>query len=328
MKKILFIWTAILFFHSHLAYSETLAINVSGIVTSTSANAVTISEVQPGDLVSGSFTYDTAAADALPAELSSGRYPSDRLQIEIAEYSYEADNNTIAVTNNAVFFPNAPVIDAFEIVSPLRKVSGPELSGLPIAQIDIVIVDTTADVFEDDSLPSSLSIEDFDVASEEPYGTTGGRLIFQSLATGDTGEVRFQIASISATAAPTGGLDGGHLLTSELWAKAELQVPGNPVTLIWKEVGSDKTPSDDRVVSGYFYADPNDFAFGSQYNPEIFVKVYIASNGWANIAFNHVTVDDVTIQSAHNYDGVADQTGSVTLSNRLVEHQYNGVGQQ
>ncbi len=117
----------------------------------------------------------------------------------------------------------------------------------------------------------------------------------------------------------------GYNVTSELWTKAVLEVPGNPVTLVWREVGSDTTPSGDRVVSGYFYADPSDFAYGSVYNPELFVKIYIAGNGWCNIAFNHVTVDDVTVYSAHQYGGAADMTGSVTLISRLAEHQYNGV---
>lgn len=120
-------------------------------------------------------------------------------------------------------------------------------------------------------------------------------------------------------------LDGGYDITPDLWAKAVLQVTGNPVNLVWKQVGSDTTPSGDHVISGYFFADPNIFAYGSQYNPEVFVKVYIASNGWANIAFNHVTVDDVDISSAHGYDGAADQSGTATLQKRLVEHQYDGV---
>lgn len=51
-------------------------------------------------------------------------------------------------------------------------------------------------------------------------------------------------------------IDGGYDVTSELWAKAVLQVAGSPVTLAWKIVGADITPSGDQVVSGYFYADP------------------------------------------------------------------------
>ena len=122
------------------------------------------------------------------------------------------------------------------------------------------------------------------------------------------------------------GQDGGYDITTELWAKAILQVTGNPVTLVWEEVGTDTTPSGDTVVSGYFYANPDDFAYGSQYNPEVFVKVYIATNGWCNMAFNHVTVDDVAIYSAHDYAGTADQTGTVSLTSRLLEHRYDGVG--
>ena len=66
---------------------------------------------------------------------------------------------------------------------------------------------------------------------------------------------------------------GGDVITSELWAKAVLEVSGSPITLVWKMVGADITPSGDQVISGYFYADPNDFAYGSQYNPEVFVKI-------------------------------------------------------
>ena len=119
--------------------------------------------------------------------------------------------------------------------------------------------------------------------------------------------------------------DVANNLTDTLWAQAILEVPGNPVMLNWKMVGADITPAGDQVVSGYFYADPDDFAYGSLYNPEVFVKVYITPNGWANMAFNHVTVDPVSIYTSHNNPGLPSQTGVTTLSNRLVEHQYDGV---
>ena len=120
--------------------------------------------------------------------------------------------------------------------------------------------------------------------------------------------------------------DGGYNVTSELWAKAILKTPTKDVTLIWSEVGSDTTPSGAKVISGYFYADPSDFAYGSRYNPELFVKIYIDPSGWCNMAFNDVTVDNVVVYSAHNYRGSADQTGTAMLSSRLVEHTYTGVG--
>ena len=118
---------------------------------------------------------------------------------------------------------------------------------------------------------------------------------------------------------------GGYTIISSLWAKAVLKTATGNFTLIWQATGNDMTPSGDQVVSGYFYADPKDFAYGSQYNPEAFVKVYVASNGWANIAFNHVTVDEIDVLSANNFTGQADQSGVADLNNRLVEHQYTDV---
>lgn len=120
----------------------------------------------------------------------------------------------------------------------------------------------------------------------------------------------------------------GYSLDFGLWAKAVLQLPEGPVSLIWKEVGTGIPYVGARVVSGYFYADPNQFSHGSEFNPEVFVKAYIAGDGWCNIVFNHVTVDEIDLSSSFYNSGRADQTGTATLNNRLVEHQYNGVSHQ
>lgn len=144
------------------------------------------------------------------------------------------------------------------------------------------------------------------------------------------GMVFFMWISSVAAAAEIDQVYNFYNAISDLWVKAVLKLPGSPVTLVWKEVGSDTTPSGDRVVSGYFYADPDDFAYGSVYNPEVFVKIYIASNGWANIAFNHVTVDDVEVYSTNWNPGDYSQTGkqgTITLSQRLEEHQWTIDGE-
>ena len=129
----------------------------------------------------------------------------------------------------------------------------------------------------------------------------------------------------TVTQGESGDPEAGYALTGELWAKAVLKVSASPVALVWQEVGADLTPSGDQVVSGYFYADPDDFAYGSRYNPELFVKIYVTVGGWCNIAFNHVTVDPVTVYSAHRFSGTADQTGLATLDSRLVQHTYSQV---
>jgi hypothetical protein len=135
------------------------------------------------------------------------------------------------------------------------------------------------------------------------------------------------ITSSCFVPAGSAATDDGFDLTSTLWARAVLEVPGFPVVLKWKMIGTDIMESGDQVVSGYFYADPDDFSYGSEYNPELFVKIYIDVNGWCNIAFNHVSVDPISIDSRHirSASSVMERTGIATLSKRLVEHQYDDV---
>lgn len=116
---------------------------------------------------------------------------------------------------------------------------------------------------------------------------------------------------------------GFYSVGGNLWIKAVLKPTWtNHVTLKWIRGGEDTSAAGDTTIWGYMYADPNDFPYGSQGNPEAFVKIYLAKNGWKNIAFNHVTVDDVDIFSALNYDGTPDQQGTITLKERVAAHEY------
>jgi hypothetical protein len=114
----------------------------------------------------------------------------------------------------------------------------------------------------------------------------------------------------------------GAYVPGNLWIHAVLKVSTGDIALHWHQGGDKTSPAGDRTIWGYFYADPLDFAYGSTDNPEVFVKIYIAANGWRNIAFNHVTVDDVDVYSAYNYDGTADQTDLITLNSRVAAHAY------
>ncbi len=94
-----------------------------------------------------------------------------------------------------------------------------------------------------------------------------------------------------------------------------------------------------RQIRSRVYLDPGEYGYIKAMVDDVYVdseyttggqnsKVDIAANGWANIAFNHVTVDGVDLSSAHNYSGLADHTGTATLDGRLLEHQYNDVSLQ
>jgi len=54
----------------------------------------------------------------------------------------------------------------------------------------------------------------------------------------------------------------------------------------------------------------------------VFVKIYMASNGWKNIAFSHVTIGEVDVSSAYQYAGTPDQQGTITLANRVATQPY------
>lgn len=118
------------------------------------------------------------------------------MSLSVKGFEYSSSDSNISVTNDSVLGAGQPAVDAYEVVSP-TEVSGPPLSGLPPVQIDIVLVDTDATVFSDDSLPLTLNLGDFEIVSEEPAGTTGGRLIFQSSESGQMGEIRFEITELS-----------------------------------------------------------------------------------------------------------------------------------
>ncbi len=177
--------------------AETAIGRFTGRVTSTGANSVTISEVQVGDQVTGTFGFNTDAADAVAQDPNTGRYLATSLALSVRDYQFSASDNTIEVSNDRPLISGQPAFDAYEVVSPYQDVTGPALSELSPVQIDLVMLDSVAATFTDDSLPLSLNIGDFDIVSEDPYGTTGGRLIFQSQTDGAFGEVRFEITSLT-----------------------------------------------------------------------------------------------------------------------------------
>lgn len=197
MNKYILISVFAGFLNAATASAANITLEFTGTVTSSHTGLTTITEIQPGDPVSGSYTFDLTATDGTPLDPATGLYDAPLLTLTVNGFTYSAPDNNITILDNAVLSPSDPPFDGYEVVSPLRDVTGPSLSGLPPAQIDISIVDTDATVFSDDSLPSSLALAEFEIVTDEPTGTTGGRLIFQSLANGMTGEVRFSIDSMS-----------------------------------------------------------------------------------------------------------------------------------
>ncbi len=186
--------------YASLAKAESITLSFTGIVTSTDANVVEITEVNLGDLVEGQYTFDSLTDDDMPSDPAAGLYTASQFSVSVGGFNWSAADNNISVLNNAagsILGLTSPIIDFYELVTPLGKVSGPSLSGLSPVQVEFNIVDTNGSVFPDDSLPTSLNINDYEITNEVPDGARGGHIIFSSLATGQIGEIRFDVTGIS-----------------------------------------------------------------------------------------------------------------------------------
>ncbi len=115
----------------------------------------------------------------------------------------------------------------------------------------------------------------------------------------------------------------GDMVTSDLWIRAVINtVEKGPIDAVWQKGGEDTTSRGDRVIWGHFYASPNDVTWGSQNNPDLFVKIWFDVNGRVDVNFFHVSVPDIEVYSDYPYDGSPDEHGTTTTSRRYIRQYY------
>jgi hypothetical protein len=115
----------------------------------------------------------------------------------------------------------------------------------------------------------------------------------------------------------------GELVSSDLWIGAVINtVEKGPIEAVWQKGGEDTTSRGDRVIWGYFYASPFDVTWGSQNNPDLFVKIWFDVSGRVDVNFFHVSVPDIEVFSDYRYDGTIDEYGTTTMSRRYVRQYY------
>jgi hypothetical protein len=115
----------------------------------------------------------------------------------------------------------------------------------------------------------------------------------------------------------------GYLVTSDLWIRAVINtVEKGPIDAVWQKGGEDTTSRGDRVIWGHFYASPSDVTWGSQDNPDLFVKIWFDVSGRIDVNYFHVSVPDIEVYSDYPYDGTCDQHGTTTMDYRYVRHEY------
>ncbi|MDL1963778.1 MAG: M4 family metallopeptidase [Deltaproteobacteria bacterium] len=164
-------------------------------------------------------------------------------------------------------------------------------------------------------LPHGQSMTMFvDFLPGQTSGTQAGTLTITSDADSPT-------TSIALTG--TGNAQNGYLVTPDLWIRAVINtVEKGPVEAIWKKNGEDTTSRGDSVIYGHFYADPNDVTWGSQDNPDLFVKIWFDVSGRVDVNYFHVSVPDIEVYSDYSYDGTTDEQGTTTMSRRYIRQYY------
>ena len=126
-----------------------------------------------GDAFTGSFTFESTAADFYPASQVNGTYFGSSFSVEgaVKNYSFSGiEQSASCVTTSCVGVtvldqPNS--LDFFQVVSsvfggPSASVTGPTLDGRPPFFLFCRLSDSAATVFDSDALPSRLTLSSFD----------------------------------------------------------------------------------------------------------------------------------------------------------------------
>jgi hypothetical protein len=116
----------------------------------------------------------------------------------------------------------------------------------------------------------------------------------------------------------------GTYITPDLWISAEINtVDKGMIEAIWKEGGQDVTARGDRVIWGYFYANPADVDWGDPMNPDLFVKIWFDVDRHVYISYLHVSVPEISVFSRFNPHSSWQET--LNLKNTTdLDHRYAG----
>jgi len=113
------------------------------------------------------------------------------------------------------------------------------------------------------------------------------------------------------------------VVTEDVCIDATLNtVEKGEIKAVWEKGNDSLTLRGDRVVWGYFYANPNDVSWGSKSNPDVFVKVWVDISGRIDVNFFHVSVPDVKVISSHKKSTDASSSTIITTK-RYAKHSYS-----
>lgn len=94
------------------------------------------------------------------------------------------------------------------------------------------------------------------------------------------------------------------------------------IDALWRQGGVSTTTGGHQVAWGIFYADPYIVNWGSEQNPDMFVKIWFDATGRVDVNFFHVSVPDIEVYSDFPNDRAYDREGCATITDRYVRYVY------
>ncbi|MCD4722678.1 MAG: PQQ-binding-like beta-propeller repeat protein [Desulfobacula sp.] len=86
--------------------------------------------------------------------------------------------------------------------------------------------------------------------------------------------------------------------------------------------GESTTLRGDKVLWGYFYADPSKVSWGNKENPEAFVKVWIDIDGRTDVNYFHVSVPNIDVFTDFSNNGRYDEQDLTIMADRRYIRHY------
>lgn len=130
-------------------------------------------------------------------------------------------------------------------------------------------------------------------------------------------------SSDTVTIQVTGETDKGYAVDSDIRIRAVIHtVEKGPIEAIWKKGGEDMTDRGDEVIWGYFYASPDEVSWGSEENPDLFVKIWFDADGRTDVNYFHVSVPEIDVCSDYLRDNNGIAMGTATMETRYIRQYY------
>ena len=122
---------------------------------------------------------------------------------------------------------------------------------------------------------------------------------------------------------PARGNPTGYRIKDNLRIGVVIQTEDKgPIDGIWRKGGDDITDRGDEVIWGYFYASPDIMSWGSEENPDLFVKIWFDVSGNIYINYFHASVPNIEVYSDYPNNGKYDQKGTTTNQDRYIRHSF------